>query len=312
MTVERARPSARLPSRRARAVLGVAAGSLAVTGLLVSPASACWVDSGSSATALAVTRASLASDSATGGSTVSLAELRARWDAAMEAASRRLAADTAQWASAATGTVLRGDARRVAATDLAAALAAARRLASAPAAGDGGLTAGQVARAGELRVGFLSMASDLRALLANRDDADEERSAAWVTAKLDRIAVRAAADTAQWAGTAVGTDLTPDQRSAAGDDLRAARKALAVLAAVERSGTATAAQQARVDQLQASLGTLVATLTSVLAADLTDVDRQAWHGEWAADGRDGDRGSDDREGDRDVDRDSRDGDRRRA
>jgi hypothetical protein len=81
-------------------------------------------------------------------------------------------------------------------------------------------------------------------------------------AKLDRIAARTARDTAQWSGT---TALAADQLRPAVWDLWSARRALAWLAAVDAADRGTAAQQAQVDALQASVGTLATHLRALLA-----------------------------------------------
>lgn len=85
----------------------------------------------------------------------------------------------------------------------------------------------------------------------------------WLGAKLDHLATRLAADTAQWGAVAPTTVLTGHKRKAAVRDLAAARWALKALAAVDAT-RATDAQKAQAATLTTGLKALSARLTDLL------------------------------------------------
>jgi hypothetical protein len=86
-------------------------------------------------------------------------------------------------------------------------------------------------------------------------------------AKLDKIAARTAADTAQWDGV---RDLSPGQWRAAKADLHAAKRASWLLATLDRADAGTAAQESQVDALEGKVAALATHLKTLIRAEFAD------------------------------------------
>src|SRR4051794_8202546 len=86
-------------------------------------------------------------------------------------------------------------------------------------------------------------------------------------AKLDKIAARTAADTAQWDGV---SDLSAGQWRAAKADLHAAKRAAWLLATLDRADMGTAAQESQVDALQGPVAALVTPLKALIRSEFAD------------------------------------------
>src|SRR4051812_39377876 len=86
-------------------------------------------------------------------------------------------------------------------------------------------------------------------------------------AKLDRIAARTAADTAQWDGV---SSLRAGQWRAAKADLHAAKRAAWLLATLDRADMGTAAQESQVDALEGPVAALVTHLKALIRSEFAD------------------------------------------
>src|SRR4051794_27841984 len=94
-------------------------------------------------------------------------------------------------------------------------------------------------------------------------------SAALLQAKLDRIAARTAADTAQWDGV---SSLSAGQWRAATADLHAAKRSGWLLATLDRADAGTAGQQSQIDALQQPVAALISHLRALVRSEFSDRD----------------------------------------
>ena len=147
--------------------LSVTAGSVAVVGLLASPATACLDLGPAGATTTAPTAVERVVHRFAD-ATLTQDEFRALLDAKLDRWAAKAAALQARWGAVGSGAVLTRDQRSTAFRDLARALAASARLGSLPTAGALSASVTQQAQIDSLRADLAALVAQLKALLANR------------------------------------------------------------------------------------------------------------------------------------------------